>query len=497
MRPIYLPPNETASRIEPLAKLPVFWDLAGKRVVMAGGSDAAAWKTELLLACGAEVDLYCGTTELGDAMIALLDRASLRHHAQPWSCGVFSGAAMALADCDDAAQAQAFFCAARAAGVPVNVIDKPEYCQFQFGSIVNRSPVIVAISTDGAAPVLAQAIRQRIETLLPPALKQWAQLAQSLRESINRRLAPGLARRAFWERFAIRSLTTNEPPPDGAGEALFALTDEMSGQTGSVTLVGAGPGDAELLTLKAMRALQSADVILFDDLVSPDVLELARREAKRFLVGKRGGRESCKQDDINDMMVRFAKAGKRVVRLKSGDPMIFGRAGEEIARLESEGIAVDIVPGITAASAMAASLKISLTNRDHAQQVRFVTGHSRHHELPKTLDWASLAGSNQTSVFYMGGRMAGQIEQKLKENGMEPQTPVVVVSSVSRPQERRWAGPLESLPEAMTRIGVDEPVLIGVGAVFGRATKTGSRPGVVNSTGTEGEAHSPKVAKIS
>ncbi|MCV3768964.1 siroheme synthase CysG [Rhizobium sp. TRM95796] len=469
MRPISLPPNETESRIAPLAKLPVFWDLAGKRVVMAGGSDAAAWKTELLLACGAEVDLYCETTQLGDAMIALLDRASLRHHARPWSCSIFTGAAMALADCDDEAEAQAFFCAARAAGVPVNVIDKPEYCQFQFGSIVNRSPVIVSISTDGAAPILAQAIRQRIETLLPPALKQWAQLAQSLRESINRRLAPGLARRAFWERFALRSLTTNEPPPDDAGEALLALTDEISGQTGSVTLVGAGPGDAELLTLKAMRALQSADVILFDDLVSPEVLELARREAKRFLVGKRGGRESCKQDDINDMMVRFAKAGKRVVRLKSGDPMIFGRAGEEIARLESEGIAVDIVPGITAASAMAASLKTSLTHRDHAQQVRFVTGHSRDHDLPRTIDWASLAQPHQTSIFYMGGRMAGHIEKRLREAGTPSDMPVVILSSVSRTTERRWVGRLEDLGAAMDRIGVDEPVLIGVGQVFGAA----------------------------
>jgi uroporphyrin-III C-methyltransferase/precorrin-2 dehydrogenase/sirohydrochlorin ferrochelatase len=467
MRPISLPPNETASRIEPLAKLPVFWDLAGKRVVMAGGSDAAAWKTELLLACGAEVDLYCEMAHLGDAMIALLDRASLRHHAQPWSCSIFTGAAMALADCDVDAEAQAFFCAARAAGVPVNVIDKPEYCQFQFGSIVNRSPVIVSISTDGAAPVLAQAIRQRIETLLPPALKQWAGLAQTIRKAVNLRFPPGLARRAFWERFAIRSLTTNEPPPPKTAEEWLASTDRMSGQTGSVTLVGAGPGDAELLTLKAMRALQSADVILFDDLVSPEVLELARREAKRFLVGKRGGRESCKQDDINDMMVRFAKSGKRVVRLKSGDPMIFGRAGEEIHRLQQEGIAVDVVPGVTAASAMAATLKTSLTHRDHAQQVRFVTGHSRDHDLPKTIDWTSLAQPHQTSIFYMGGRMAGQIEKRLREAGMPSDTPVVILSSVSRTTERRWVGRLKDLGAAMGEIGVDEPVLIGVGRVFG------------------------------
>lgn len=473
MRPISLLPNDTPARIAPLAKLPVFWNLSGQRVVLAGGSDGAAWKAELLIACGAAVDLYCPPEDMGEAMAVLVARQALTHHSHPWHIGSFRHAALALADCETEDEARAFFCAARGAGVPVNVIDKPAFCQFQFGAIVNRSPVVVSISTDGAAPILAQAIRRRIETLLPPALQQWAALAQTLREAVNARLSPGPARRRFWERFVDRSLSTGNAP-DAADAAALITDTEQRGEApaaGSVTLVGAGPGDAELLTLKAMRALQAADVILFDDLVSAEVLELARREAKRFLVGKRGGRESCRQEDINDMMVRFANAGKRVVRLKSGDPMIFGRAGEEIARLESEGIAVDVVPGITAASAMAAGLKTSLTNRDHAQQVRFVTGHSRHHELPGTVDWASLAGPNQTSVFYMGGRMAGQIENRLKENGMEPHTPVVVVSSVSRPQERRWAGPLASLSEAVARIGVDEPVLIGVGSVFGRAAQ--------------------------
>ena len=476
MRRNLLPPSDGHERISPLAKLPVFWSLQGKRAVIAGGSDGAAWKAELLQASGAMVELYCETDDLGETMTALIERTSLIHHAHPWHCGIFTGASLALADCETEDEARAFFCAARAAGVPVNVIDKPAFCQFQFGSIVNRSPVIVSISTDGAAPILAQAIRQRIETLLPPSLKQWASLAHRLREAVNRRLAPGGPRRLFWERFVAQSLMTNEPPTEETADELLVTAEQIASApgSGSVTLVGAGPGDAELLTLKAMRALQAADVILFDDLVSPEVLELARREAKRFLVGKRGGRESCRQDDINDMMVRFAKAGKRVVRLKSGDPMIFGRAGEEIARLESEGIAVDVVPGITAASAMAASLKTSLTHRDHAQQVRFVTGHSRKAELPRTLDWPSLAKANQTTVFYMGGRMAGQIERRLSQNGMSSKTPVVVVSSVSRMQERRWAGHLGGLADAMQTIGVDEPVLIGVGAVFGREASVGA-----------------------
>ncbi len=468
MRRKSLPPSDRPERIAPLAKLPVFWSLADKHVVVAGGSDAAAWKAELLAACGARVEVYCAPHDVSETMQALIAEGKVSLKPQPWAISVFEGASLALADCEGEDEARAFFCSARAAGVPVNVIDKPAFCQFQFGSIVNRSPVIVSISTDGAAPILAQAIRQRIETLLPAALKDWAQLARQVREAVNLRLAPGQPRRKFWESFVDRCMGTNRAPVANEAEDLIGAAERIAADpaTGSVTLVGAGPGDAELLTLKAMRALQAADVILFDDLVSQEVLELARREAKRFLVGKRGGRESCKQDDINDMMVRFAKAGKRVVRLKSGDPMIFGRAGEEIARLEAEGIAVEIVPGITSASAMAARLKTSLTHRDHAQQVRFVTGHSRHSDLPATLDWTSLAAPNQTTIFYMGGRMAGRIEQRLCEAGLSAETPVAVMSAVSRENEQRWCGPLHALPDAMHEIGTDEPVLIGIGDVF-------------------------------
>ena len=242
--------------------------------------------------------------------------------------------------------------------------------------------------------------------------------------------------------------------------------------TGRVTLVGAGPGDAELLTLKAVRALQAADVILFDDLVSDEVLELARREAKRMLVGKRGGRTSCKQEDINAMMIALAKAGKRVVRLKSGDPMIFGRAGEEIACLEQEGIPVDVVPGITAASAMAARLGVSLTHRDHAQSVRFVTGHSRLGDLPADLDWQNLADPHTTTVFYMGGRTASQICSRLLAAGMDMKTPAVIMSAVTRSNEMCWLGVIGDLPKAMEVIGLDEPVLIGIGPVFAVATSS-------------------------
>ncbi|MBB3612450.1 siroheme synthase CysG [Rhizobium sp. BK602] len=471
-------PSDTLARMEPLAKLPVFWGLEGKRVAVAGGSDACAWKAELLAACGAHVDIYA--EELSEALTALLDRkpehasARLTHHAISWQETDLAGATLAIADCDDEHEARSFFDAARRMGVPVNVIDKPDYCQFQFGSIVNRSPVVVAISTDGAAPILAQAIRRRIETLLPRTLKAWAQLAQSLREAVNERLAPGPLRRVFWERFVDRAFSSSDTPEEGVGGQLLKEAERLReapahSSGGRVTLVGAGPGDAELLTLKAVRALQAADVILFDDLVSAEVLELARREARRMLVGKRGGRTSCRQEDINEMMVKLAKAGKRVVRLKSGDPMIFGRAGEEIAHLDREGIPVDVIPGITAASAMASGLGMSLTHRDHAQSVRFITGHSRHGGLPSDMDWRSIADPNTTNVFYMGGRTAGLIAQKLLGEGLAASTPAVIVSDVSRPSERRWAGELGDLSIGIAEVGFDRPVLLAIGHALEKA----------------------------
>lgn len=472
------PAEAAPRRMGRLAKLPVFLDLAGRRAVVAGGSAAAAWKAELLAAAGARVEVYAAT--LDPEMRACLSRSSdehtVRHHARPWSTDIFPGATIALADVDGDDEARAFACAAKAAGVPVNVIDKPAYCQFQFGSIVNRSPIVVGISTDGAAPILAQTIRARIETLLPPSLAAWGALARSLRQTVARRLEKGAPRRQFWERFA--ELAFGPPPMVGVHRSLDRLIDDIAaeaapGSRGRVTLVGAGPGEAELLTLKAVRALQSADVILFDDLVSGEVLELARREARRMLVGKRGKRESCAQDDINALMIKLAGQGKHVVRLKSGDPMIFGRAGEEIAQLQAHNIAVEVVPGITAALAMAASLGVSLTHRDHAQSVRFVTGHARSGELPSDLDWNGLADPATTLIFYMAGRTAPAIAARLVAAGMPTATPVVVVAGVSRPDETRWYGDLLALGAKTDGVASDQPVLIGIGMALGAIANRG------------------------
>ncbi|MCX2722336.1 siroheme synthase CysG [Roseibium salinum] len=473
------PESRRAARVGALASLPLFFPLEGRRVILAGGTEAAAWKAELLAAAGAEVHVYA--KELEPAFDDLLKAGSIKggfvHHERAWSAESFHEAALAIADADGDEEAAAFVSAARAAGVPVNVIDNPPYCDFQFGSIVNRSPVVIGISTAGVAPILGQAIRRRIETLLPESLQGWAALAGKLRGKALAFLEAGQERRRFWEQFSDLAFSGKKAPQEQADRLGTALvSDAKISATGRVTLVGAGPGDAEYLTLKAVRALQSADVILFDDLVDDAVLELARREAKRMLVGKRGGRESCRQEDINSMMVSLARQGRHVVRLKSGDPMIFGRGGEELDRLAAEGIPSTVVPGITAASAMAARLGISLTHRDHAQSVRFVTGHSRHGDLPQSVDWRGLTDAATTTVFYMGARMAAKISARLIGEGLSPHTPAVAVSAISRERERRWTGTLGELGSGVAQLGFDNPVLIGVGSVF-RAEAVRSQDG--------------------
>ena len=454
-------PNK--ARIAPLAVLPVFFDLNGKRVIAIGGSEPATWKIELLAAAGAHVQVLAPIAEWCDELIALAETGAVAGTISlvdcHWAASDLSGAALAVADIENDEQAAAFVEAAKDAGVPYNVIDRPEFCQFQFGSIVNRSPVVVGISTAGAAPILGQAVRRRIETLLPQTLSAWAGLAQQMRSSVMTRLEAGPQRRAFWERLVDRAFGDTAPTPmDGDIESI-----SKAPQSGRVTLVGAGPGDADLLTIKAVRALQSADVILFDDLVSAEVLELARREAKRMLVGKRAARESCKQEDINAMMLSLARQGKHVVRLKSGDPMIFGRAGEEIEMLEQHGIAVTVVPGVTAALALASLLGISLTHRDHAQSVRFVTGHSRKGVLPETLNWAALSDSATTSVYYMSRRTLPEIVSQLRAQGMSLETPAIIAGNVGRGDEQVWRGTVGEAVMAVEAFPLSAPTIFAVG----------------------------------
>ncbi|MEO1066363.1 MAG: siroheme synthase CysG [Pseudomonadota bacterium] len=457
------------NRLEELSVLPVFLKLRGRRVVLAGGSEGAAWKAELLAASGASVDIIA--TDLCHEMRDLLARGAadgtLTHHDRPWSINDFDHAAIALADPETDAEAHAFYCAAKAAKVPVNVIDNPKYCEFQFGTIVNRSPVVVGISTDGAAPILGQAIRRKIETLLPLSLAKAGALAKSFRDQLKAMIPDAARRRVFWEKFVERAFRA-EPISDAVLLKLAGDTaaETPANQTGFVSLVGSGPGDPDLLTVKAIRTLQAADVILYDDLSSPEIMELARREAERIYVGKRGGRKSCKQDEINQMMVRLALEGKRVARLKGGDPMVFGRAGEEMSDLLAANVPFEVVPGVTAASGAAASIGVSLTHRDHAQSVRFVTGHAKSGKIPENLHWQGMASGDTTLVFYMASRTADEVSRNLIKYGMEPETPVVVVANVSLPTERAWKGTLAELFSGVENIAKGDPIVIGIGTVF-------------------------------
>ncbi|MGV8953014.1 MAG: siroheme synthase CysG [Cypionkella sp.] len=456
-------PQPNKARIAPLAVLPVFFDLKDKRVIAIGGSEPATWKIELLAAAGAHVQVLAPFESWCDDLVALAESGASAGSISlvdcHWAPSDLSGAALAVADIEDDAEATAFVEAAKSQGVPYNVIDRPAFCQFQFGAIVNRSPVVIGISTAGAAPILGQAVRRRIETLLPNTLTDWAQLAQNIRAEVMARLAAGPQRRAFWERLAERAFGPTAPTP--ADAAITGI--DTASPPGRVTLVGAGPGDADLLTIKAVRALQSADVILFDDLVSAEVLELARREAKRMLVGKRAARDSCKQEDINALMLSLARQGKHVVRLKSGDPMIFGRAGEEIEMLERHGVAVSVVPGVTAALALASRLGLSLTHRDHAQSVRFVTGHSRKGVLPETLNWQALSDPATTSVYYMSRRTLPQIVEQLTAQGMSLDTPAIIAGNVGRADEQLWRGTIGEAVAAVLAFPLSAPTIFAVG----------------------------------
>jgi len=453
------------ARIAPLSRLPAFFALNGKRVIVAGGSAAATWKAELLSAAGARVDVLA--PEPGADMLALAIAApngSVVIARRNWSADDFSGAAVAVADCPNDEAAAQFAAAARNVGVPVNVIDRPAFCDFSFGAIVNRSPLVIGISTEGASPVFGQAIRAKIEALIPQGFARWAAAALAWRPRLRTLALSFRNRRTFWERFTARAMAAPDRTPDEA--ELDALLAQAPRAGGSVTLVGAGPGDPELLTLRAVRALQSADVILFDDLVSTDILDFARREAKRMLVGKTGHAPSCRQDDINALMISFAKSGRAVVRLKGGDPMIFGRGDEEMAACRAARIPIEVVPGITTAQGAASRLLVSLTRRGEARRLQYVTGHSRGGALPEDIDWPSLADPTVTTVVYMPTKtLPGLVDAALKA-GLEPKTPAVAVISATRADERVIAATIADLPGRLAADPLAGPVVVMIGRVF-------------------------------
>jgi uroporphyrin-III C-methyltransferase/precorrin-2 dehydrogenase/sirohydrochlorin ferrochelatase len=459
------------ARLAPLAKLPVFLDLGGRRAVVIGGSEPVVWKVELLLAAGAHVHLLAQDPHQ-DLLELARSEPRLRLDRRDWRPGDLDGAALVVAGLPAGEEAGRIAAAARARGLPVNVIDQPGYCSFQFGTVVNRSPVVIGISTDGAAPILGQALRRRIEAILPSGLGGWARTAKSFRERLLATLPERADRRRFWERFVDIALTTQGEEGTRLAE-LERVASEMGengsprpARIGEVVVVGAGPGDPELLTLKGMRELQAADVIVYDRLVTPAVLELGRREARRVLVGKEGHGASCRQDEISALLVDLALAGERVVRLKGGDPAIFGRTGEEVAACREAGVPVRIVPGVTTASAAAAALTLSLTHRDHAGRVHFVTGHDRRGALPADLDGHTLGDPRSTLVVYMAARTAPALATRLLSAGRDPETPVVAMSDVSRPNQASMSLSLADLTQGPA-FPEGRPLIILIGAAVG------------------------------
>jgi uroporphyrin-III C-methyltransferase/precorrin-2 dehydrogenase/sirohydrochlorin ferrochelatase len=457
-----------------MRSFPLFLKLEGRPVLLVGASSAAAAKLRLLGSAGARVTVIADTPS-ADLLAAVSDtRAELvcsaltmQHFA---SVELVFGATGNDADDRNVAHR------AREAGKLVNIVDRPELSDFTMPAIVDRGDIVVAVSTHGASPVLAQRVRAAIESVLPPGLGRLAQFAQRFRAAIQARIGENAARRRFWDQVLSGPIAAAVL----AGDEKRATRDliravnrgEPKAETGRVSLVGAGPGDPELLTLRAARALREADVIVYDKLVDLAVLEYARRDARRIFVGKSKGDHTLPQTEINALLVTEAQAGRHVVRLKGGDPFVFGRGGEELDVLVAEGIRVDVVPGITAATGCAAYAGFPLTHREHASSVVFVSGHSK--DGIADLDWRALANPRQTIVVYMGVSAAGEVANKLILAGLGAATPIAIVENGTRWDQRVIKGELQETADLIRRHGVAGPALLVIGEVT-RAAEAGVR----------------------
>jgi uroporphyrin-III C-methyltransferase/precorrin-2 dehydrogenase/sirohydrochlorin ferrochelatase len=443
---------------------PLFADLAHRPVLVVGGGNVAARKVESLLAAGALVTV--GAPVLGARLARQLADGRIHHHAGEFRDEWLAEAWLVVAATSDPALNQTVAAAAAARRIFANVVDDAALSSFQVPAIVDRSPLIVAISSSGAAPMLARQLRERLETLLDPALGPLAALAERFRARIRARHPALGARLRFYERLfdgRILGLLRRGQPTLAQATLESVLMADEAPRPGSVVLVGAGPGDPGLLTLSGLRALNEADVILHDRLVSADVLALARRDALRIEVGKSAGGHSTGQAQIHALLLEHARAGQRVVRLKGGDPFVFGRGGEELEFLRAHAIAYEVVPGITAALACAAYAGVPLTHREHAQSVRFVTAHCR--ASLDTLDWAALAQERQTLAVYMGVGELATLRDRLVAHGRAPTTPFALIENGSRPGQRVVTGTLAELPERAIAHKVGSPALLILGEV--------------------------------
>lgn len=441
--------------------LPLFAEVKQRPVLVIGGGDIAARKIDLLLRAQAEIRIVAH--HLCPEVQALVDRQVVEWISRDYQSEQIDKVFLVIAATDDTALNQQVYHDGQRKFKLVNVVDDQAHCSFIFPSIVDRSPVIVAISSAGTAPVLARLWREKLETLLPQRLGNAARLAGEWRQRVKQALPKMVARRRFWERvFAGAYIDLISAGDTARAEQLLSqqLAEQDEG-CGEIFLVGGGPGDPGLLTLRGLQVMQQADVVLYDHLVSDEVLDLVRRDADRICVGKRAGAHSVAQQQTNQLLVNLARQGKKVVRLKGGDPFIFGRGGEELEAAAAAGVPFQVVPGITAAAGATAYAGIPLTHRDHAQSAVFITGHCR--SDGRELDWRALAVSGQTLAIYMGTVKAGEISQRLIDFGRDAQTPVAVIGRGTRIDQQVEIGVLANLASLATH--APSPALVVIGEV--------------------------------
>lgn len=442
--------------------LPVFLDLKSRRVLLVGGGKVALRKSELIEAAGARIDV-CAPEVLPE-LAARVARSGGELWRESFRAELIDAHALVFVATGVPEVDRAVHAAARARAIPVNVADVPELCDFILPAIIDRSPLVAAFSTGGNAPVLARQLRERLEALMPAALGRVAAFLGARREQIREGVPDPMQRLRVWEGLldgpvAERILAGDEAQAEVLLQA--ALRDEPP--RGEVYLVGAGPGDPDLLTFRALRLMQRADVVLHDRLVSDAVMALVRRDAERIYVGKRRGEHTLPQPEINELLERLAREGRRVLRLKGGDPFVFGRGGEEIEHLAAAGIPFQVVPGVSAANGCAAYAGIPLTHRDHAQSVRFVAGHLRDGTLD--LDWAGLAQGRDTLVFYMARMGLPLICEQLIRHGMSPGMPIALVQQGTLSTQRVLVSTLEEMGPLLAITEVQGPTLAIVGTV--------------------------------
>ena len=461
--------------------LPIFTKLDNKPVLIIGGGEVALRKCRAFLQARGSVTLVA--PEFCHELLEMAQENTVTLVHDYFSPEQLDGQMLVIAATDINAVNEAVFNAANERNIFVNVVDDQPKCSFIFPSIVDRNPITIAISSAGTAPVLARRLREKLETLIPQHIGPLAQLVGSFRHKVKQRFKQFSDRRQFWESVFDSQVVSKVQTGnlDAAAAQLDAMLDNTAEPEGEVYVIGAGPGDPELLTLKALQLMQQADVVVYDYLVSDEIMELVRRDADLICVGKRMGNHSVEQHDTNQLLVRLAKEGKKVCRIKGGDPFIYGRGGEEVQVLVANHVSYQIVPGITAAAGCAAYAGIPLTHRDHAQAIQFVTGHCK--KDGQDLDWRSLAQPHQTLAVYMGVIKSPHIQAKLIEHGRAATTPVAIVENGTRKNQRVVTGQLGSLAELIEHNNIQSPALLIIGEVaqlhqelawFGKQQQTSS-----------------------